>query len=92
MVVKIATVSGVVPITSTSATFLPNERTEVATQVGSHGTKLIRFTDPSDGLTYHGIVGIDAKGTRLLGSANLLAKPCPPFCPVKATARAVPYP
>lgn len=92
----VTTISSIIvgksPVASTSFTFLPAERNEVENQSGADGSTLISFTNPGSTNLFHGIVGVDALGKPMISASDLIAKPCPPFCPEKREAYAVAYP
>jgi hypothetical protein len=93
MVVRLSEVSYVGPVSTTTSTFLSADRDKVEGQPGAKGrSALIEFNDPVESGSFHGIVGVNDAGHRMLADDNFVAKPCPPFCPIKVGARAVSYP
>ncbi len=93
MVALMSEVTYIGPVTTTSAHFLPADRDKIEGQHAAKGrSALIEFTVTGYPGSYHGIVGVNDDGFRMLADSNYVAKPCPPFCPVKAEARAVSYP
>ncbi|HZV45379.1 MAG TPA: hypothetical protein VFF90_12925 [Saprospiraceae bacterium] len=93
MLSLISEITYVGPVSSTSFKFLTTDRITVESQPEAKGrSALIEFKIGEGPVTYHGIVGVNDAGHRMLAADHVVAKPCPPFCPIKAEARAVSYP
>jgi hypothetical protein len=97
MVVRIETLNRdtISTVTSTTDTFLPANIEEVLSQTGaSTETALIQFTEMMSGSPYTGtgVVAVHMDGHVMMADHHKVAKPCPPFCPKKLSARAEPYP